>query len=116
MIELTRLNGQAMVVNCDLIKYVESSPDTMLTLIHGEKIVVSEPSEEVVRRISAYRTMLLIQVFAQTSSGSVSDLANIAASGAGLRALAAEQAIHSGELPDGSEDSAQQRRRRNELL
>src|SRR5271169_6149219 len=114
MIELTRLNGQAMVVNCDLIKYVESSPDTMLTLIHGEKTVVSEPCEEVVRRTSAYRAMLLINVFSQISSGSALDLANVAAGAAGMRAMAAEQAIHSGELPDGSEDAAQQRRRRNE--
>jgi flagellar protein FlbD len=114
MIELTRLNGQAMVVNCDLIKYVESSPDTMLTLIHGEKIVVSEPCDEVVRRTSAYRAMLLINVFSQISSGNALDLANVAAGAAGMHALAAELAIHSGELPDGSEDAAQQRRRRNE--
>jgi len=115
MIELTRLNGQAMVVNSDLIKYVESSPDTMLTLIHGEKIVVSEPCEEVVRRISAYRAMLLINVCSQLSTGSAADFANLAAGAAGLRAMAAEQALHAGELPDGYDDAAQQRRRRNEL-
>lgn len=114
MIELTRLNGQAMVVNSDLIKYVESSPDTMLTLIHGEKIVVSEPCAEVVRRISAYRTMLLVDAFGQISSNSAVDLAN-AAGASGLRAMAADHAVHAGELPDGSEDAAQQRRRRSEL-
>lgn len=115
MIELTRLNGQAMVVNCDLIKYVESSPDTMLTLIHGEKIVVSEPCDEVVRRISAYRSALLVNVFAQLSAGSTTDMVKVAAGAAGLRAMAAEQALHSGELPDGSDDLAQQRRRRSEI-
>ena len=115
MIELTRLNGQAMVVNSDLIKYVESSPDTMLTLIHGEKIVVSEPCAEVVRRVSAYRSILLANVFSQILPGNAMDLAGVAASATGLRAFAAEQAIHSGELPDGSEDAAQQRRRRSEL-
>jgi flagellar protein FlbD len=114
MIGLTRLNGQAMVVNCDLIKYVESAPDTMLTLIHGEKIVVSEACEEVIRRISAYRAMLLINVFGQISTGSAMDLANVTAAAAGLRAMAADEAIHSGDLPDGSEDAAQQRRRRSE--
>ncbi len=114
MIELTRLNGQAMVVNSDLIKYVESSPDTMLTLIHGEKIVVSEPCDEVVRRISAYKAMLLVHVLAQISGAGPVDLANIAAGAAGFRAMAAEQALHSGELPDGSEDGAQLRRRRSE--
>jgi flagellar protein FlbD len=113
MIELTRLNGQAMVVNSDLIKYVESSPDTMLTLIHGEKIVVSEPCEEVVRRISIYRTQLLANVLRQADGG-FSGLVNLASSSSGLRALTAEQAVLSGELPDGSDDALQLRKRRNE--
>ncbi|HEX3985350.1 MAG TPA: flagellar FlbD family protein [Acidobacteriaceae bacterium] len=55
MIHLTRLNGNPLVVNSDLIKYAEASPDTMLTLINGEKIVVLESCEEVVRRTTAYR-------------------------------------------------------------
>jgi flagellar protein FlbD len=112
MIELTRLNGQPMIVNSDLIKYVESSPDTMLTLIHGEKIVVSEPCEEVGRRITAYRASLLANAWSQ---GSAADLATTTASAAGLRAFTAEQVIHSGELPDAADGAAQQRRRRNEL-
>ncbi len=60
MIHLTRLNGNPLVVNSDLIKYAESSPDTMLTLINGEKIVVLESCEDVVNRTIAYRA----QVFA----------------------------------------------------
>jgi flagellar protein FlbD len=55
MIHLTRLNGNPLVVNSDLIKYAESSPDTMLTLINGEKIVVLESCEDVVNRTIAYR-------------------------------------------------------------
>src|SRR6202020_1167164 len=42
MIQLTRLNGCRLDVNCDLIKYAESSPDTVLTLVTGEKLVVLE--------------------------------------------------------------------------
>ncbi len=42
MIELTRLNGTPMVLNSDLIKTAEASPDTMLTLINGEKLIVRE--------------------------------------------------------------------------
>ena len=42
MIELTRLNGTPMVLNSDLIKTAEASPDTMLTLITGEKLIVRE--------------------------------------------------------------------------
>jgi flagellar protein FlbD len=114
MIELTRLNGQPMVVNCDLIKYVESSPDTMLTLIHGEKIVVSEPCAEVIQRISNYRIKLLIQVFSQISAGSAGDIANMVAADAGVRTMAAEQALHAGELPEEVDDAMHQRRRRSE--
>jgi len=55
MIHLTRLNGNPLVVNSDLIKYAEASPDTMLTLVNGEKIVVLETCEDVVNRTIAYR-------------------------------------------------------------
>lgn len=64
MIHLTRLNGNPLVVNSDLIKYAESSPDTMLTLVNGEKIVVLESCEEVVNRTVAYRA----RVFGQAAT------------------------------------------------
>ncbi len=62
MIELTRLNGKPLVLNSDLIKTAESSPDTMLTLINGEKLIVREGTAEVVERILAYRARLLANV------------------------------------------------------
>jgi flagellar protein FlbD len=62
MIELTRLNGRPMVVNSDLIKTAEASPDTMLTLINGEKLIVREEIAEVVERILVYRARLLAVV------------------------------------------------------
>ena len=40
MIRLTRLNNQPLVINSDLIKFVENAPDTVLTLVNGEKIIV----------------------------------------------------------------------------
>jgi flagellar protein FlbD len=55
MIELTRLNGSHLAINCDLIKYAEASPDTVLTLITGEKLVVLEPCSEVSQRTLNYR-------------------------------------------------------------
>lgn len=64
MIQLTRLNGNPLVVNSDLIKYAEASPDTVLTLVNGEKIVVLEPCDEVLRRTIAYRG----RVFAAAAS------------------------------------------------
>jgi flagellar protein FlbD len=62
MIQLTRLNGISIVLNSDLIKTAEASPDTMLTLINGEKIIVRETCEEVTERVLAYRARLLSTV------------------------------------------------------
>src|SRR5580700_844149 len=62
MIEVTRLNGRPMVLNSDLIKTAEASPDTMLTLINGEKLIVREECAEVVERVLAYRARLLSDV------------------------------------------------------
>ena len=62
MIQLTRLNNISFVLNCDLIKTIESSPDTMLTLINGEKIIVREPCEEIAELVMAYRARLLALV------------------------------------------------------
>ncbi|HWE86517.1 MAG TPA: flagellar FlbD family protein [Terracidiphilus sp.] len=62
MIELTRLNGTTMVLNSDLIKTAEASPDTMLTLITGEKLIVREECDLVVERILAWRSRLLAAI------------------------------------------------------
>jgi flagellar protein FlbD len=60
MIHLTRLNKHPVVVNSDLIKFVENTPDTVVTLISGEKIVVSEAVEQVLDRIIEFRRRLLV--------------------------------------------------------
>ena len=65
MIEVTRLNGNPMVLNSDLIKTAEASPDTMLTLINGEKLIVRETCAEVMERVLAYRARLLARVAEQ---------------------------------------------------
>lgn len=54
MILLTRLAGRALVVNCDLIKTIEETPDTMVTLLNGDRIMVQEPMAEVIRRAIDY--------------------------------------------------------------
>lgn len=59
MIELTRLNGSPLSVNCDLIRYAEATPDTTLTLVTGEKLVVRETREEVSSRALQYRAEVL---------------------------------------------------------
>ncbi|HEY3971863.1 MAG TPA: flagellar FlbD family protein [Candidatus Sulfotelmatobacter sp.] len=59
MIQLTRLNNKPLIVNSDLIKFVEQSPDTVVTLITGEKIVVLEKIDELLTRIIAFRRSVL---------------------------------------------------------
>jgi flagellar protein FlbD len=59
MIHLTRLNSSPLTVNSDLIKFVEQSPDTVITLINGEKILVRESADEILRRIIEFRRSVL---------------------------------------------------------
>ena len=58
MIGLTRLNGQRFVLNADLIRTVESTPDTVITLTSGEHIVVRDGLDEVVARVIEYGRLL----------------------------------------------------------
>ena len=73
MIQLTRLNNIPLIVNSDLIKLIENAPDTVLTLVTGEKIVVLESSGQVVEKIVEFRRRILselpIQVAGSGSSG-----------------------------------------------
>lgn len=62
VIQLTRLNNQPLVVNADLIKLVEQAPDTVITLVTGEKLVVRESTEEVIRRVIGFRRELLVDL------------------------------------------------------
>jgi flagellar protein FlbD len=54
MIQLTRLNGEAFILNAELIQYVESRPDTYVTLTTEDRFIVRESMEEVVRRAVEY--------------------------------------------------------------
>jgi flagellar protein FlbD len=58
MIRLSRLNGKAFVINCEMIKYVESTPDTIVTLSGGEKLMVRESVDDVIRLTMDYRKRL----------------------------------------------------------
>ena len=50
MIALTRLDKRVVVLNAELIKMIEATPDTIITLINGDILVVRESVDEVVRR------------------------------------------------------------------
>ena len=54
MIQLTRLNGDQFVLNAALIRFVESRPDTYITLTTDDRFVVRESMDEVVERSIQY--------------------------------------------------------------
>ena len=55
MIHLTRLDGRDLVINADMIAIVERTPDTMLTLVNGVNLMVTQTVEGVVDLVVAYR-------------------------------------------------------------
>lgn len=59
MIRLTRLNSQPVTINSDLIKYVDCNPDTVITLLSGEKILVHENPDEVLARVIEFRRSVI---------------------------------------------------------
>jgi len=58
VISLTRLNGKRFVLNAELIRTVEETPDTLITLISGEHVMVKETLREVVDRVVEYGRLL----------------------------------------------------------
>ena len=59
MIRLTRLNGSNFVLNCELIETVDATPDTVITTIHGKKMVVKETVDEVIGKVIEYKSKVL---------------------------------------------------------
>jgi flagellar protein FlbD len=55
MIDLSKINGKAIVVNCELIESIEGGSDTVVTLTTGSKIVVQDRPAEIVRKVIEYR-------------------------------------------------------------
>lgn len=55
MIDLTRFNGTGFTVNCDLIETIEETPDTVVTLTTGKKIIVKESRQKVKNLVKLYR-------------------------------------------------------------
>ncbi|HEX5235483.1 MAG TPA: flagellar FlbD family protein [Silvibacterium sp.] len=87
MIELTRLNGNRLAVNGDLILFAEAAPDTLLTMVTGEKLLVAESLGEVAERMVEYRARTMAEA-GRLSAGGLAP-----GSGMGASALAAEKAV-----------------------
>jgi flagellar protein FlbD len=60
MIHLTRINHLPLVLNSDLIEHLESTPDTVISLTNGQKLVVLESVEEVVKRVIEFRRLIQV--------------------------------------------------------
>lgn len=55
MIKITKMNGENIYLNAELIESVQSRPDTLITLTTGNKIMVKEEVSQVIERIREYR-------------------------------------------------------------
>ena len=58
MILLKKINSAPIAVNSDLIEFIEETPDTVLTLTNGDKVVVQEPMSEIIDKVVAYRCLV----------------------------------------------------------
>jgi flagellar protein FlbD len=59
MITATRLNGETVTVNADLLERIESTPDTVLTFVDGKKLVVKDDPKAVIDRVIEFRARIL---------------------------------------------------------
>ncbi|WAM33444.1 flagellar FlbD family protein [Caldicellulosiruptor morganii] len=55
MIKLRKINNKEFVVNADFIEFVEATPDTVITLTNGVKLVVKESVDEVIEKVIEYK-------------------------------------------------------------
>jgi flagellar protein FlbD len=59
VIRLTRINKTSLAMNADLIKFIETAPDTVITLSTGEKVVVTESVEQIIDLIVQFRRSVM---------------------------------------------------------
>lgn len=59
MISVTKLNGDEFVVNADMIEFIEETPDTVISLISGKKVVVKEKKDDIIRKVIEYKRKIM---------------------------------------------------------
>jgi flagellar protein FlbD len=59
MITVTRLDGAAMLLNADVVEWIEQTPDTLVGLLNGDRFLVRESPEELVRRIVEFKRSVM---------------------------------------------------------
>ena len=55
MILVKKINQQEIIVNCELIQTIEFSPHAIITLLNGEKIIIDETAESIIRKVIDYK-------------------------------------------------------------
>jgi flagellar protein FlbD len=58
MILLTKINGHQLVLNADMIEYIEETPDTVITLNNNDKVLVKDRMSEIIDKVIRYRRAL----------------------------------------------------------
>ena len=59
MISLTRINGTMIVINAEIIEFVEANPDTIVSLMNGHKYLVKDSVDDVVKKVRDYKHSVL---------------------------------------------------------
>ena len=65
LIELTKLNDVKFTLNADVIEFVEETPDTVVTLTTGQKVIVKETRQEITALVVEYRKSLYSDIVQQ---------------------------------------------------
>ncbi len=62
MIILNKLSKEdkKIVINCELIEFIEETPDTIITLIDGKKILVKEKKEDIIKKVVNYKKSIML--------------------------------------------------------
>jgi len=59
MIRLTKINGQEFFINSDLMEFIESTPDTIISLTTGKKVIVKETAEDIIEKVIEFKSKAL---------------------------------------------------------
>jgi flagellar protein FlbD len=62
MIYVTKLNNEEIVINSDLIEVIEETPNTIITLTTGKKIIVKDSSKEIIDKVITYKRRIDIEI------------------------------------------------------
>ena len=70
MIKVTRLNDTELVINADLIEFIEAIPETIVSLTTGKKIMVREKVDDIIERVAEFKKRSSVQ-FSKLSAGRI---------------------------------------------